>query len=134
MQITRQADYAIRAMLYLSMNKTSERAATAQIAESQRIPSSFLAKIISQLSIAGLIKTSRGARGGVVLSRPPAEISVLEVIEAIDGPIALNDCTVHPDACTFGDDCPMRPLWCDTQAELIAKLRSTNFAKFAKAS
>ena len=95
MQITRQADYALRAMLYLSRMPENQKAATSQIAEEQRIPPSFLAKIVSQLSIAGLIHTSRGARGGVSLARPSEEISVLEVIEAIDGPIALNACTFH---------------------------------------
>lgn len=130
MQITRQADYALRAMLYLAQLEPSQRAATSQIAEEQHIPPSFLAKIISQLSIAGLIHTSRGARGGVSLARNPQEISVLEVVEAIDGPIALNECTHGTSACPFGENCPLRPLWCETQSELIERLRNTNFAAF----
>jgi len=130
MQITRQADYALRAMIYLAKLDPTLRAATSQIAEEQRIPPSFLAKIISQLSIAGLIHTSRGARGGVSMARSPEEVSVLEVVEAIDGPISLNDCTGDPSACPFGEDCPLRPLWCETQAELIDRLRKTNFASF----
>jgi Rrf2 family protein len=132
MQITRQADYALRAMLYLAQLEPNQRAATSQIAEEQHIPPSFLAKIISQLSIAGLIHTSRGARGGVSLARLPDEVSILEVVEAIDGPISLNECTTSVNACPFGDDCPLRSLWCDTQAELVAKLRSTTFAEFVK--
>jgi len=130
MQITRQADYALRAMIYLARLEPNRRAATSQIAEEQRIPPSFLAKIISQLSIAGLIHTSRGARGGVSMARTPAEISILEVVEAIDGPIALNECTEDPSACPFGDDCPLRPLWCETQAELVDRLRKTTFANY----
>lgn len=132
MQITRQADYAIRAILYLSQMEPNQRAATSQIAKSKNIPSSFLAKIISQLSIAGLIHTSRGARGGVSLAHPPKEVSVLQVVEAIDGPIAINDCTLDPHICSFNGDCPLRPLWCDTQAELVAKLKETTFDKFTK--
>jgi Rrf2 family protein len=128
MQITRQADYALRAMLYLAQLEPNQRAATSQIAEEQRIPPSFLAKIISQLSIAGLIHTSRGARGGVSLARPPEGISVLEVVEAIDGPIALNECSQSPGGCPFGENCPLRSLWCDTQTELVDKLRKTTFA------
>src|SRR3989304_5511656 len=87
MQITRQADYAMRAVLYLSKLGSDRRAATSQIAEEQHIPPSFLAKIVSQLSVAGLLQTSRGARGGVSLARPAEDISFLEVVEAIDGPI-----------------------------------------------
>jgi Rrf2 family protein len=128
MQITRQADYALRAMIYLSKLEPTQRAATSQIADVQHIPPSFLAKIISQLSIAGLIHTSRGARGGVSLARSPEDISILEVVEAIDGPIALNECTAAAGTCQFGEDCPMRPIWCDTQDELINKLRATTFA------
>ena len=130
MQITRQADYALRAMIYLARLEPNRRAATSQIAEEQHIPPSFLAKIISQLSIAGLIHTSRGARGGVSMARTPGEISILEVVEAIDGPIALNECTEDPSACPFGEDCPLRPLWCETQAELVDRLRKTTFANY----
>lgn len=133
MQITRQADYALRAMLYLAKTDPNTRSSTSQIAEDQRIPPSFLAKIISQLSIAGLIHTSRGARGGVSLAHRPEEISLLEVVEAIDGPILLNECTEDPSACPFGDDCPLRPLWCDTQSELVTKLRNTTFQHFLEA-
>jgi Rrf2 family protein len=129
MQITRQADYALRAMIYLSRLEPTQRAATSQIADIQHIPPSFLAKIISQLSIAGLIHTSRGARGGVSLARTPEEISILEVVEAIDGPITLNECTSASGTCQFGEECPMKPVWCDTQQELIDKLRRTTFAQ-----
>ncbi len=128
MQITRQADYALRAMMYLAQLEPNQRAATSQIADEQRIPPSFLAKIISQLSIAGLIHTSRGARGGVSLARDPDEITILEVVEAIDGPIALNECTGSPANCPFGDECLLRPLWCEAQADLVEKLRKTTFA------
>ena len=128
MQITRQADYALRAMIYLAQIEPNQRAATSQIADEQRIPPSFLAKIISQLSIAGLIHTSRGARGGVSLARPPEAISVLEVVEAIDGPLMLNECSHDPDACPFGNSCALRPLWCETQAEMVDRLRKSTFA------
>ncbi len=131
MQITRQADYAIRAVLHIAKLAPEERAATSQIAQEQRIPASFLAKIISQLSIAGLLQTSRGARGGVTLARAPKDITLLDVVEAIDGPIALNECVNDAGACSFSGDCPLRPIWCDAQDELVTRLRSTNFAQFA---
>lgn len=131
MQITRQADYAIRAVLYISKLGDNRRAATSQIAQMQRIPPSFLAKIISQLSIAGLLQTSRGAGGGVMLARTPAEITLLDVVEAIDGPIALNECVNDQGSCSFGTVCPLRPIWCDAQDDLVQRLKSTTFAQFA---
>jgi len=127
MQITRQADYAVRAVLYLAKMGSNQRAATSQVAKEQRIPPSFLAKIISQLSIAGLLHTSRGARGGVTLAREPKKITLLEVIEAIDGPIMLNECVGENNICTFDDDCPLRPVWCEAQEVLVGRLKNTHF-------
>jgi Rrf2 family protein len=129
MQITRQADYATRAILYLARNRNGKRVATSQVAKEQKIPSSFLAKIISQLSIAGLLHTSRGAQGGISLARNPEQITLLQVIEAIDGPIQLNVCVGREDVCALEGNCPIQSVWCDAQNELITKLRNTNFAE-----
>ena len=128
MQITRQADYAVRAVLYLARTGNNERAATSTIAKEQKIPPSFLAKIISQLSIAGLLHTSRGARGGVTLARAPGDITLLAVVEAIDGPIQLNECVTNPGICTFEANCPIRSVWCEAQGDLVRRLKNTNFA------
>jgi len=127
MQITRQADYAVRAVLYLAQLGSDQRAATSQIAQEQQIPPSFLAKIVSQLSVAGLLQTSRGARGGVSLARPPEQIALLEVVEAIDGPILLNECVSPSGTCIVGDVGPMKPVWCDGQAALVYRLPTTTF-------
>jgi Rrf2 family protein len=127
MQITRQADYAVRAVLHLARNG-DQRVATNVIADEQHIPPSFLAKIVSQLSIAGLLHTSRGARGGVTLARHPGEISLLEVVEAIDGPIHLNECVGENSSCAFDHNCPLRPVWCEAHEQLVNRLKNTNFA------
>jgi len=128
MQITRQADYAVRAVFYLSGLDNGQRAPTSEIARKQHIPPSFLAKIISQLSVAGVVQTSRGARGGVSLARASDEISLLEVVEAIDGPIMLNECVFDRNACVFGDNCPIQEVWCNAQETLAKTLRDTTFA------
>jgi Rrf2 family protein len=129
MQITRKADYAVRAVLHLAQMKNGESTATSTIAKEQRIPPSFLAKIISQLSIAGLLHTSRGARGGVTLAREPKDITLLEVVEAIDGPIQLNECVTEAGYCYFGGNCPVRSIWCEAQDELVACLKKADFAQ-----
>jgi len=134
MQITRQADYAVRAVLYLARMEPNQRAATSQVAQEQHIPPSFLAKIISQLSIAGLLHTSRGARGGVTLAREPKDVTLLEVIEAIDGPIMLNECVAENSICTFDEECPLRPVWCEAQEELVSRLKNTNFQQLLEQS
>lgn len=129
MKITRQADYATRAVVHLARAPKEKLVATSDIAREQSIPASFLAKIIAQLSVAGLVQTSRGARGGVRLARDPLEITLLEVIEAIDGPIQLNVCVEQREKCTFEKNCPLQPVWCDAQAELVTRLRNTNFGQ-----
>lgn len=134
MQITRQADYAVRAVLQLAQNKNGDRTSTSTVAKEQHIPPSFLAKIVSQLSIAGLLHTSRGARGGITLARDPKEITLLEVVEAIDGPIQLNECVGDNVSCTFDNDCPIRSVWCEAQDELVARLRKTDFAQLLATS
>jgi len=127
MQITRQADYAIRAVLYLARLGPNQRAATSTVAHEQKIPPSFLAKIISQLSIAGLLHTSRGARGGVSLARDPKEISLLDVVEAIDGPILLNECVNDGNNCSFEKECPLQGIWSDAQVHLVKSLKAAKF-------
>ena len=132
MQITRQADYAVRAIYYLSTLGPNGRASTSQIAKEQHIPPSFLAKIISQLSVAGLLHTSRGARGGVTLAMDPTKITMLDVVEAIDGPILLNECVANTHGCHFDAECSMRSTWIDMQDVLVTRLKSKTFADFVK--
>jgi Rrf2 family protein len=132
MKITRQADYATRAVVHLARAPQDKLVATGEIAKGQNIPASFLAKIIAQLSVAGLVHTSRGARGGVRLARDPGDVTLLEVLEAIDGPIQLNICVEQREKCTFEKNCPLQPVWCDAQAELVSRLRNTNFGQMVE--
>ena len=131
MQISREADYALRAVVYLSRLSDGQRAATSKIASEQQIPAAFLAKIVVRLSAAGLIHTSRGARGGVSLARPSDQISMLEVIEVIDGPILVNSCVLRPDECSMSSMCSFRPIFCEAQETLVGKLKSTTLAQLA---
>lgn len=133
MQITRQADYALRAVLYLARSDPQTRVATAEIAREEHIPATFLAKIVSQLSAIGVLQAMRGARGGVRLAKPPNEITLLEIVEAIDGPITLNECVTNTEACSMTESCPLRPVWCDAHALLVDKLRQTTFDQLSLA-
>ena len=134
MQATRQADYAVHAILYLAQLEPGTRASTALIAHEQHIPPTFLAKIISQLSTAGIVQATRGAHGGVTLGRPADAISLLEIVEAIDGPIMLNECTLNPGVCGFSDSCAIREVWVETRAKLVQRLAGVNFGQLARSS
>lgn len=130
MRVSRQADYATRTIYYLSNLEPQQRASTKAIATAQNIPLSFLTKIISRLSVAGLIHTTRGSQGGVSLTRNPKDISLLEVVEAIDGPILLNESVADPDDCKFSEVLPLRPVWCEVQSVLVSQLKNATFDKF----
>jgi Rrf2 family protein len=132
MEITRQADYAVRAVLYLAQLGPHGRVSTAQIARDQKIPPTFLAKIMSQLSAAGLVHATRGAHGGVRLARSAQEVSLLDVVEAIDGAILLNECVANPEVCPISNGCPIQRVWHQAQTELVARLRETRFGSLAE--
>jgi len=108
MQLTRSADYAVRAMLEIAAQADSDesRARTHEIAERKEIPPALLAKLIPLLVRAGLLASQRGARGGLALARPASEISMLEIVEAIEGPIALNRCTTPRPSATKWPNAP----------------------------
>ena len=123
--ITRQADYALRATLEVARLPEGERIPTAEIASRQDIPLPFLTKIVSQLVVRGILTATRGARGGISLARNADEVNMLEVIEAIDGPVMLNRCTRDPGACEYSLTCPVCEVFVDTEDVLVSRLSNT---------
>jgi Rrf2 family protein len=134
MQISRRTDYGIRVILDLASLPANQRASTHDIAARQSIPGPFLAKIVSQLSIAGLVTTHRGAGGGVALAIPSEEISLLQVIEALDGPLRLNRCLIQPDSCPRSEHCPVHDVLALAQEQLGTLLGVTTFDSLASAT
>jgi len=127
MEISRRTDYGVRVILDLAGLPENGHASTQEIADRQSAPSPFLAKIIAQLSLAGLVTTQRGAGGGVTLARPASEISLLQVIEALEGPIRLNRCLIQPQACPRNGWCPVHDVLAQAQTELTSLLDLTTF-------
>ena len=132
MVISRRTDYGVRIVLDLATLPHDSRSPAHDIADRQKIPRPFLAKIISRLCLAGLVTTYRGAGGGVALARPAAEITLLQVVEALDGPVRLNRCVIRPDDCPRNEHCPVHPVWSRAQADLVDRLSSTTFETLAR--
>jgi Rrf2 family protein len=132
MAISRRTDYGVRIVLDLATLPPDERAAAHDIADRQRIPRPFVAKIISQLGLAGVVTTYRGAGGGVALARPAADISLLDVVEALEGPLHLNRCVLRPDDCPRNERCPVHQVWVQAQSDLIDRLSATTFEALAR--
>jgi len=128
LRLSRKSDYAIRAMVDLAFQPRGARVAIHDIAKRQEIPYTFLPRIIPDLVKAGLLKSYRGARGGVILSRSPEEITILNVIESTDGPVTLNRCTAFPSECDRDNICPIHTLWQKVQADFNKTLGATTLA------
>lgn len=126
--LSRRADYGVRAMMDIATHATRERVVVAEIAKRQDIPPSFLAKIIPLLARAGLVRTSLGAAGGITLALLPEQISLLQIIEAIDGPFALNLCSIDPTQCKHYTTCTACAVWGKAQAQLNRTLSQTRLS------
>jgi Rrf2 family protein len=116
MELTRKTEYAIRGMLYLARQQEGNISMLVDIAGTVEAPKTFLAKIFQELVKTGLIKSTRGVKGGFVLARPPERITLREIVEAIEGPIMPNQCLMGEGVCSFQKTCPVHPVWRRLQA------------------
>jgi Rrf2 family protein len=128
MQIPRRVDYGLRAVIYLSAQDPEKCCPIAEIAKEQGIPKKFLEKIIQNLLRSGLIKSRRGPYGGYALARLPHEISFQDVIQAIDGPIAVNACLDEHVSCDQLPRCAMVGVWSEVQRRIIEVFATTTLA------
>jgi len=111
MKITRKSDYGLRAICELAKHHGNAPVSISEIASSQGIPDPFLEKIMQALKSEGLIRSTHGRGGGYSLNRMPAEISVKEVVEALEGPIALVHCLDPEAECSIEDGCSTSGFW-----------------------
>ena len=121
MQITRETDYAIRCVLHLA-RKPRRLAPAGEIAAATQVPRIFLAKILQRLAKAGLVISQRGVQGGFTLAREPEAITLLDAVEAVQGPVALNRCAATDEHCALEDSCPAHPVWVRLSARLARDL------------
>jgi len=129
--INRETDYAARVLLHLTLQGAGQRVTARQIAERRLIPQALVRRVVSRLSAAGLIVTLRGSDGGIWLARPPSQVSLLDVVEAFEGPLALNVCTVEPGTCPLTPDCPVHREWMHARYILRSVLAQITFDKLA---
>jgi Rrf2 family protein len=135
MEISRQADYAVRAIMELSRHGEGERLQSSDIAARGGIPEKHITTIIRSLARGGIIRTYRGSRGGVTLASPPGEITLRSVVEAIDGPLLLNRCRLQPGSCAGGNGerCAVHDYWERMTDDILDELESVSFAQLAEA-
>ena len=132
MQITREGDYGIRSVLYLARQPFKKISFVNEISEEYKIPRSFLAKILQKLVKAKIVRSYRGVKGGFSLAKQARDISVLHVLEAIEGKVALNLCLTDKKLCNFSRHCPVCAVWATAQSKVVEVLSKSNFEDMAK--
>ncbi len=132
MQLTLTGEYAIRAMIYMASKPDGTAFTILEISSENNIPDQFLRKIIALLSSSGIINSQRGRGGGVKLNRPAKEITPLEIIETVEGEMALNKCLIDKEFCSNDRWCSVHTLWCDAQKNLKKILSSKTIYQLAR--
>jgi len=127
MRLTRDGEYAVRCVLYLSSCPTGEVVSRKAIAEAMDIPGQFLGKIAQQLARSGIVEIVQGAKGGFRLLRSPEKVSLLEVVEATIGEIFLNDCLMNPGICMRSGACAVNKIWEKARDQLRETLGKATF-------
>jgi Rrf2 family protein len=127
LRISRKIDYGLRAMIYLASIPAEEVVPFREIARQMLVPEDFLAKILKTLVDEGLVRSTRGPHGGYALALPSSEISFLQVIEAVEGPIALNVC-LDDEGCGKAAACTMVSVWKEGQEKMLEVYRASKLA------
>ena len=131
MQISRKVDYALRAVIHLTMRSDGRPSSVAEIAVSEGVPKKFLEKIIQDLIHHGLVRSTRGAQGGYTLAREPEMVTFKDVIEAIEGPVSLNVCvggSGDSHECAMLARCGMLWVWQEAQKRVMDLFANTTLA------
>ena len=129
LRISRKIDYGLRAMIYLASISNESVVPFREIAHQMDVPEDFLAKILKTLVGTGLVQSMRGPHGGYSLARGAEAISVLDVIEAVEGPVALNVCLDGDDACGRASCCTMVSVWRKGQEQMLDVYRQAKLSE-----
>lgn len=121
-QVTRRMDYAMRIMIELGQQDPGDCLSARELSRKTAVPKAFLHKITGDLVKAGLVRTYAGAQGGVSLAKPAKDITLLQVVEAVEGPFCINSCLICPQECPRDVICPGHGIWGRLQNTLIDEL------------
>jgi Rrf2 family protein len=123
-RISRRLDYGLHMMLALAQEKNNQPQSTASLSKKLDMPLPFMHQIAHALMQSGLIKATPGPRGGLRLNQAPGEISVLNIVEALEGPITLNHCPDCGDSSPVQESCLAHSVWDELQQKIVLHLES----------
>lgn len=133
MQLTMTGEYAVRAMMHIASLPKGTVAQIPSISQEWEIPEKFLRKIVAKLTRGGLLHSHRGAGGGISLGKAAKKITLLDVIELVEGPMALNKCLINPRFCRRTNTCSVHVVWCEAQTAMRCILNSRTLAELTQA-
>ena len=125
MKLSTRGRYGLRALLDLAVHQGEGMVLLKDIARRQEVSLPYLEHLITPLIAGGLVKSTRGARGGVLLVKPPAEVKLTEVVQLLEGSIAPVDCVNDPRVCSRSASCVTRDIWMQIKDAMIQVLDST---------
>jgi len=125
MKLSTRGRYGLRALLDLALHQGEGLVLLKDIARRQEVSLPYMEHLITPLIAAGLVKSTRGARGGVLLLKPPAEIKLSEVVQLLEGSIAPVDCVNDPKVCHRSASCVTRDVWVEMKDAMSQVLDST---------
>jgi len=127
--VTREADYAIRALLRLALQEDGQVLSTTVLSEEMEIPYRFLRKILLKLLEEGFVTSTRGKQGGLRLAKPPTTVSLLDIIQMMNPEaVLLNDCLADPDFCDRSERCVVHMALAEIQQELCKRVSEVSLA------
>ncbi len=132
MRLTKGTDYGILGILYLAMQPFEQVTLLREVAEHQEVPESYLAKIFQDLARGGLVRSHRGARGGFSLARPAVQVNLRQIIEALQGPISLNQCLDIREGCARFATCAVGQVLRRAQDQLLSTLEATTLDELVR--
>ncbi|MFC1991383.1 RrF2 family transcriptional regulator [Chloroflexota bacterium] len=132
MKLSTRGQYGSRALLDLALQETEEPIPLRDIAQRQQIPLQYLEHLIAPLIAAGILRSVRGAKGGVLLAKIPEEIKLSEIIQILEGSIAPTECLNNPEICDRSSSCVTRDVWDELKKAMDGVLESTTLHDLAE--
>ncbi|MBI4912049.1 MAG: Rrf2 family transcriptional regulator [Acidobacteria bacterium] len=129
--IGRQTDYAARLLLHLACLEPEAQVTIAEVAAQRGLPAAFVRRLVGKLTRAGLLASVRGMGGGIRLARPASQITLLDLVQAMEGGVAINHCVDNLQSCPLALHCPVQSAWSDVTRSLESSLKEVTFARLA---
>jgi Rrf2 family protein len=134
MKISTKGRYGLRAMIELAAQPEGKPVLMGELADAEGLSRKYLHALLSSLRAAGLVRSMRGAHGGYVLARPASQITARDIVEVLEGPIAVSDCLMSPGSCPRWDGCATRGLWAQMTRRIGETLEGVSLAELAARS